>query len=60
MALFRWIEEKHLDVPEEDGSKAFLMFAQQGIGLYSIVFSLIETGPPPRVVEDQPLQSPER
>lgn len=30
MALFGWIEEKHLDVPEEDGSKGFLMFAQQG------------------------------
>ncbi|KAF9785063.1 hypothetical protein BJ322DRAFT_1005805 [Thelephora terrestris] len=29
MALFGWIEEKHLDVPEEDGSKGFLMFAQQ-------------------------------
>ena len=30
IALFGWIEEKHLDVPEEDGSKGFLMFAQQG------------------------------
>ncbi|KAF9645815.1 hypothetical protein BDM02DRAFT_3189385 [Thelephora ganbajun] len=29
IALFGWIEEKHLDVPEEDGSKGFLMFAQQ-------------------------------
>jgi hypothetical protein len=30
IALFGWIEEKHLDVPEEDGSKGFMMFAQQG------------------------------
>lgn len=30
MALFGWIEEKHLDVPEDNGSNGFLMFAQQG------------------------------
>src|SRR3984957_2976502 len=30
IALFGWIEEKHLDVPEGEGSKGFLMFAQQG------------------------------
>ena len=30
IALFRWIEPKHLDVPEGDGSEGFLMFAQQG------------------------------
>jgi Rab5 GDP/GTP exchange factor len=29
-ALFGWIEEKHLDVPEGEGGKGFLMFAQQG------------------------------
>ncbi|TFK48565.1 hypothetical protein OE88DRAFT_1634651 [Heliocybe sulcata] len=29
IALFGWIEEKHLDVPEGEGSKGFLMFAQQ-------------------------------
>ncbi|KAJ3491805.1 hypothetical protein NLJ89_g11305 [Agrocybe chaxingu] len=30
IALFGWIEEKHLDIPEGEGSKGFLMFAQQG------------------------------
>ncbi|TFK29629.1 hypothetical protein FA15DRAFT_690940 [Coprinopsis marcescibilis] len=29
IALFGWIEEKHLDIPEGEGSKGFLMFAQQ-------------------------------
>ncbi|KAF9038495.1 hypothetical protein BJ165DRAFT_1393612 [Panaeolus papilionaceus] len=29
IALFGWIEEKHLDVPEGEGGKGFLMFAQQ-------------------------------
>lgn len=31
IALFRWIEPKHLDVPEGEGSEGFLTFAQQGI-----------------------------
>lgn len=30
IALFQWIEPKHLDVPEGEGSEGFLMFAQQG------------------------------
>ena len=30
IALFKWIEPKHLDVPEGEGSEGFLMFAQQG------------------------------
>ena len=30
IALFGWIEEKHLDVPVGEGSKGFLLFAQQG------------------------------
>ncbi|PBK72565.1 hypothetical protein ARMSODRAFT_764393 [Armillaria solidipes] len=29
IALFGWIEETHLDIPEGEGSKGFLMFAQQ-------------------------------
>lgn len=29
IALFGWIEERHLDIPEGEGSKGFLMFAQQ-------------------------------
>jgi len=28
--LFNWLEEIHLDVPEGEGSKGFLLFAQQG------------------------------
>jgi hypothetical protein len=31
IALFSWVEENHLDIPEGEGSKGFLMFAQQGI-----------------------------
>lgn len=31
IALFTWIEERHLDIPEGEGSKGFLMFAQQGV-----------------------------
>ncbi|KIM44474.1 hypothetical protein M413DRAFT_442446 [Hebeloma cylindrosporum] len=29
IALFGWLEEKHLDVPEGEGGKGFLMFAEQ-------------------------------
>ncbi|KAI8985546.1 hypothetical protein BD414DRAFT_488409 [Trametes punicea] len=29
IALFKWIEPKHLDLPEGEGSEGFLMFAQQ-------------------------------
>ncbi|KAF8874457.1 hypothetical protein CPB84DRAFT_1817900 [Gymnopilus junonius] len=29
IALFGWLEEKHLDIPEGEGSKGFLMFAEQ-------------------------------
>ncbi|KAF6761755.1 guanine nucleotide exchange factor Vps9 [Ephemerocybe angulata] len=29
IALFGWVEEKHLDIPEGEGGKGFLMFAQQ-------------------------------
>ena len=35
IALFGWVGEKHLDIPEEEGSKGFLMFAQQGLYLIS-------------------------
>ncbi|EIW75054.1 hypothetical protein CONPUDRAFT_112306 [Coniophora puteana RWD-64-598 SS2] len=31
IALFGWIEEKHLDIPVGEGSQGFLMFAQQGM-----------------------------
>ncbi|KAF9497134.1 hypothetical protein BDN71DRAFT_1388169 [Pleurotus eryngii] len=31
IGLFGWIEEKHLDIPVGEGSKGFLMFAQQGM-----------------------------
>jgi len=30
IALFGWLQEKHLDIPEGEGSKGFVMFAQQG------------------------------
>jgi len=30
IALFGWLEEKHLDIPTGDGSKGFMVFAQQG------------------------------
>ncbi|KAH0583015.1 hypothetical protein H2248_010902 [Termitomyces sp. 'cryptogamus'] len=29
IALFGWIEERHLDIPEGEGSTGFLLFAQQ-------------------------------
>ncbi|KZT69321.1 hypothetical protein DAEQUDRAFT_669973 [Daedalea quercina L-15889] len=29
IALFKWIEPKHLDIPEGEGSEGFMMFAQQ-------------------------------
>lgn len=29
-ALFGWIEEKHLEVPEGPDCRGFIMFAQQG------------------------------
>ncbi|KIK01464.1 hypothetical protein K443DRAFT_678328 [Laccaria amethystina LaAM-08-1] len=29
IALFGWVEEEHLDIPQGEGSKGFLMFAQQ-------------------------------
>jgi hypothetical protein len=31
IAIFSWIEEQHLDVPEGPESRGFLMFAQQGL-----------------------------
>ena len=30
IALFGWLEEKHLDIPTGDDSKGFMVFAQQG------------------------------
>ena len=29
--LFQWIELKHLDIPDENGSEGFIMFAEQGM-----------------------------
>lgn len=59
ISLFGWIEEKHLDVPEEDGSKGFLMFAQQGTGsIKSACQSLTGMNPFARAVESKPLQGP--
>ena len=39
IALFGWIEPKHLDVPEGEGSEGFLMFAQQGDRLLTPVLT---------------------
>ena len=33
ISLFGWIQETHLDIPQGEGSKGFLMFAQQGLHL---------------------------
>ena len=30
IALFKWVEPHHLDIPEGPGFEGFLMFAQQG------------------------------
>jgi hypothetical protein len=54
IALFGWIEEKHLDIPEGEGSKGFLMFAQQGSPVcFSAILGLT---PLARAGEDQSLQ----
>ena len=38
IALFGWLDEKHLDIPEGEGSKGFLMFAQQGsLSIYHFI-----------------------
>ena len=60
ISLFGWVEEKHLDVPEEDGSKGFLMFAQQG-NQFRLLARKPLTGLDlfARVAESQPLQGPE-
>ena len=55
VGLFGWIEEKHLDVPEGEGSKGFLMFGQQGT-LSNLHFGAVHTLITiRRVVEDQSL-----
>jgi len=55
IALFGWIEEKHLDIPEGEGSAGFLRFAQQGAS-----FDWASGQKPhllhSRIVEDKPLQ----
>lgn len=54
IALFGWLEEKHLDIPEGEGSKGFLMFAEQGkdpdLLIVYFLISLLD-----RIVEDKPL-----
>jgi hypothetical protein len=59
IALFGWIEEKHLDLPEGEGSAGFLMFAQQG-QLFRIVSFLLLFIELHRASQDQPLQSASR
>ena len=38
VALFGWIDEKHLDIPQGEGSKGFMMFAQQGTNPTIFIF----------------------
>jgi hypothetical protein len=59
IALFGWIEEKHLDLPEGEGSAGFLMFAQQGqLFLPHRLVCAIDKST--RTSQDQPLQSTSR
>ena len=58
IALFGWIEEQHLDIPEGEGSKGFLMFAQQGGSTSS--HPSLSSDSSTRTPEDQPLQSSPR
>ncbi|KAG6840571.1 hypothetical protein C0991_005760 [Blastosporella zonata] len=41
IALFGWIEEQHLDIPEGEGSAGFLLFASQGLELCSFVQTFV-------------------
>jgi len=60
MALFGWIEEKHLDVPEEEGSQGFLMYAQQGNRAFPLAsWLLTEMDLSSRTVKGHPLQGSE-
>lgn len=59
IGLFGWIEEKHLDIPQGEGSKGFLMFAQQGTFAFRQQLDKLANGAG-RAVEDEPLQSPTR
>lgn len=46
IALFRWVEPYHLDIPEGPGFEGFLMFAQQGMHIatfYHTVHDLTDT-----------------
>jgi hypothetical protein len=37
IALFKWIEPEHLDIPDGHGREGFLMFAQQGSSHMSVL-----------------------
>ena len=39
IALFSWVEEKHLDVPDGPECGGFLMFAQQGSSLRQVLMT---------------------
>ena len=62
IALFGWIEPKHLDVPEGEGSEGFLMFAQQGSSISASSPLGFKTNHRviPRATQDQPLQGAPR
>lgn len=44
IALFRWVEPHHLDIPEGPGFEGFLMFAQQGEDRVQILYCLLLRG----------------
>jgi hypothetical protein len=43
IALFGWLEEHHLDVPEGEGGKGFLMFAEQGSDFLLLMLLCVRT-----------------
>ena len=57
IALFGWVEPKHLDVPVSQDSNGFLMFAQQGTFSFFVLVAFgIYLGF--RACQGQSLQSP--
>jgi Rab5 GDP/GTP exchange factor len=53
IALFGWIEPRHLDVPIGDESNGFLMFAQQGV--FNFKPSVFNINKSFRVAKSEPL-----
>lgn len=62
IALFGWVEEKHLDIPVEEGTAGFLMFAEQGSFFLSlsVVSPRLDMSFSVRVAQDWTLQGSQR